>query len=129
MQSKDLKPDVISFSSAISSFEKAVQWRKALSCCETVRREKVQPNVYTCSAAISSCEKEGQWQEALLLFGLVSRENIETNTVSYNAAISSCEKGGSMERGSVIVQLNAGWRDSSRCCKLQCCHFLVRKAL
>ena len=58
---KELEPDVISYSAAISSCEKSELWEKALALLREMPSKWLEPNVVSYSATISSCEKSQLW--------------------------------------------------------------------
>ena len=60
MQLKDLEPDVITYSAAISACEKVKQSQKALELLEEMRQNGMEPNVITYNAASSAREKVKQ---------------------------------------------------------------------
>eukprot|EP00438_Fugacium_kawagutii_P029938 Skav232684 [mRNA] locus=scaffold698:519164:519767:- [translate_table: standard] len=65
MEMLDVKPDLISFASAITACEKSCQWEEGLQLLFLAAEGQVQLDVVTFSSAISCCEKAGEWQSAL----------------------------------------------------------------
>ena len=79
MHQKNLEPDAINCSAAISASEEARQSVEALELLEEMRQEDLQeiglkPNVITYNAAISACEKAKQLQRHWSSRRLCSRE-------------------------------------------------------
>ncbi len=66
-ESAGIKPNVITYSSAISARKKGGELQRALVLLEHCESAGIKPNVITYNASISACEKGGQWQRA---FGL-----------------------------------------------------------
>ena len=83
-----VSPEVVSYSSAISAFEKGGQWQQALELFLRMPKAKVTPNAISYNATMSASEKGGQWQLALLLFEAMSKSKVPRNVISYSSAIS-----------------------------------------
>ena len=69
--------DVISFSAAMSTREKGVQWQHAVSLLEDMRMTGVTLDVISFREAISACGKTGHWQQALSLLKTSSTEKFD----------------------------------------------------
>eukprot|EP00438_Fugacium_kawagutii_P032534 Skav202152 [mRNA] locus=scaffold970:170521:184511:- [translate_table: standard] len=82
------RPNVISFSSAISACEKSGEWQGALSLLRSMGGVLVTANVITYNAAIGSCVRRGHWQHAELLFRELHASGVEADLVSYNSLLS-----------------------------------------
>ena len=98
MQTRGLKPDVITFNAAISACERGGQWEHALELLTEMQTQGVTPDVITFGSAISACEQGGQWERALSLLKEMQTQGVEPDVRSFSAAISACEKGGQSER-------------------------------
>ena len=98
MQTRGLKPDVITFNAAISACERGGQWEHALELLTEMQTQGVTPDVITFGSAISACEQGGQWERALSLLTEMQTQGVEPDVRSFSAAISACEKGGQSER-------------------------------
>jgi len=81
-----IKPDVITYSAAISACEKGGQWEKALALLQQMRGVGITPNVITYSASIQACASSGQPTIALEIFD-EAQQAIEMNVVIYNAIL------------------------------------------
>lgn len=55
--SRHLKPDVISYSAALSACQKGEQWLAALTLLKEMRNQTIRPNEATYCTAISASEK------------------------------------------------------------------------
>ena len=104
MTSSGIKPDVISYSAAISACEKGSQWEKALGLLQDMTCRGIKPDVISYSAAISACEKGSQWEKALGLLQDMTCRGIKPDVISYSAAISTCEKGSQWEKALGLLQ-------------------------
>eukprot|EP00438_Fugacium_kawagutii_P017746 Skav203039 [mRNA] locus=scaffold583:621631:624454:+ [translate_table: standard] len=67
MPRKQVTPNVISYSSAISAFAKGGDWQMALDLLQEMQTAATPPNVISYNAAISACEKGKHWEMALRL--------------------------------------------------------------
>jgi pentatricopeptide repeat protein len=97
METKDISPNTITYSSAISACEKGGVWEVALDLLREMETKDIPPNTITYSSAISACEKGGVWEVALDLLREMETKGIPPNTITYSSAISACEKGGAWE--------------------------------
>ncbi|CAE8585534.1 unnamed protein product, partial [Polarella glacialis] len=87
-QQSSLRPNVISFTSAISAC--ARQWEQALGLLVGMGAAGVKPTAIAYNALINACSKGRQWQCAVsLLRDMSSRELLEPDIVSFNATISA----------------------------------------
>lgn len=68
MESKEMKPDIISYDAGISACEKACEWEQAIVLLQDLNTKKLQPTIVTCSALISACGNGGEWPLALHFF-------------------------------------------------------------
>ena len=62
-----LERSAISYSAAVSAFEKAGEWQTTLVLLATMHKTVLRPNAISYNAAMSACEKGAAWQSALLL--------------------------------------------------------------
>lgn len=104
-----IKPDVITFTTAISACGSCGLSEEALSIYREMERAGVRPNIITHNAVMSACIAAGQWEEALDFFtevvggdgsgaatggggGGPARDPTEVaDACSYNTALSACE--------------------------------------
>ena len=89
---------VVSFSAAISAYEKGGQWEQALSQLHMMCKADVTPNVISPSAATPGCVKGDQCQQSLGLFVSVAPVHV----ISHNAAISAGEQRAQCEQSHVF---------------------------
>ncbi|CAE7541052.1 unnamed protein product, partial [Symbiodinium pilosum] len=83
----DTLADVVVYSAAISSCERAHEWEAALAVFDSMHRAGVSPNSITICAALSALAAGGKWVEALQLLPLCRRE-----IIAVNATIAACAK-------------------------------------
>ncbi|CAE8722197.1 unnamed protein product, partial [Polarella glacialis] len=57
------QPDVVSFSSTMSAFEKASQWQMALGLLSQMPDRALRPDRILFNACVSACEKGLQWRQ------------------------------------------------------------------
>ena len=89
MRAYGLKPDVISYSAAISACERP---ERALELLSEMRDHGLEPDVIAYSAAISACEKGLQPTRTRELLREMRDSGHEPTVITYNAAISACEE-------------------------------------
>ena len=88
------RPDVISYSSALSACEKPGRWDIAIGLLELMRLQLLEADVICWSSGISACEKSGYWELATRLLHDLPAIRCSPDTVSINSALSACEKAG-----------------------------------
>lgn len=80
---QSIKPNVLSFTSCISSCED--HWTRALQLLS------LSPYMLPgCNAAMSAMEKAGRWQQAIELLPWAALNGLRADVVSLNAAVSAC---------------------------------------
>ena len=89
-EAADMQPDTILYTSMISIFGRARQWKKAWDLYEEMKEDGVEANAYTYTSLIMACEKGGQWQAALQAFNEMGKAGVKPNDVTYSALISVC---------------------------------------
>jgi pentatricopeptide repeat domain-containing protein 1 len=102
MKEDGLKPDMPTYSSAISACEAAGKWQRALSILQTAIQDSHDDslNLYCFNAALAACEKGGAWVEALDLFERMKQMNgkgLSPNVVTYGSLILALENAGQKE--------------------------------
>ena len=100
-----LRPNIFSYSAAISACEKGGQWQQALTLFQDMLEGGIRHDIISYNATISACEKGGQWQRALTLFQELPEATMSPNVISYNAAINACEKGGQWQQALLLFQI------------------------
>eukprot|EP00913_Durusdinium_trenchii_P026345 g24720.t1 len=106
MASSHLQPDVISFSSAISSCERAAAWQHAVRVFDQMLQAQIQADALSYSAVISACEKGGHWQHALIFSinaSSTEKEKIPSDVLSSCAEGTVATGGGDSERETEIL--------------------------
>ena len=92
LQVELLEADVVAYSAAINTCEKAGRWQEAVEVLQWLLEGHTQPNVIACTSLISACSGEGHWEQALALFNSMTSWEVCPNVISYNTTISACEK-------------------------------------
>ena len=70
-------PNTITFSAAISAFEKGVHWKHVLELLRWMWQDRFAPDTITFSAAIRACEASLQWHQALELLSKLGHDRVE----------------------------------------------------
>jgi pentatricopeptide repeat protein len=107
MREENLRPDVKTYSSAISACEAAGEWQRALGVLQMILDDEDDQidsdssslNLYCFNAAISACEKGGAWIEALELYErMLDRGGlIKPNFITLSSLIEALDKAGQKE--------------------------------
>lgn len=80
----NLQPDVISYSTLLSSFS---AWQNAFNLLKEMLERRLEANVITYNAAMNCCGTSSAWEQAVaLLYSLPS-----PNVISFDTAITACE--------------------------------------
>ena len=96
-----LKPDVISFDTAMSACDKAEQWQQAVELLLKLREASLKEDAVTCSTLVSACVKGEEW--ALALWFIAHMQNIERDVFVYTGAMSAYEKSNDHWHGALLV--------------------------
>ena len=91
MERERLKADVVTFSTAISSYGSCDRWREALELFE-----RCDADVIAFNAAIKACEKA--WQVVFHLLHLLKLRSLRENLTTYNSILSACGRAGEWQR-------------------------------
>ena len=86
MPDAGIKPNVISYSAAISACGKGGKWEEALSLIKQMRSVDIEPNMFTYAASIQACAYAGQPAEALQIFD-EAQTNVTDDVIVYNAIL------------------------------------------
>eukprot|EP00747_Dinoflagellata_sp_TGD_P122231 gnl/TRDRNA2_/TRDRNA2_173576_c1_seq18.p2 gnl/TRDRNA2_/TRDRNA2_173576_c1~~gnl/TRDRNA2_/TRDRNA2_173576_c1_seq18.p2 ORF type:complete len:121 (-),score=35.12 gnl/TRDRNA2_/TRDRNA2_173576_c1_seq18:568-930(-) len=92
MEHAGLKPNVVTYSAAISACEKGQQPEKALELLHQMQERKLVPDVVAYSAAISSCERGTKPEKALELVREMQHRQLVPEVITYSAAIGACQE-------------------------------------
>lgn len=93
LRAAKLQPNIITFTSVVSSTEFFGQWQLALSLLVACSQQ-VQGNILLYNAAISATEQSGRWQCAMNLLSKSTNSKLSGDVVSFNATMSACNSGG-----------------------------------
>ena len=83
--------NVITYSAAISSCEKAAQWQWALLLLDDLLDKKLTGNRITYTSTISACEKGQRWQWAMHFMNEMQSRILKCNSIAYYASKLSIE--------------------------------------
>ncbi|CAK9061058.1 unnamed protein product [Durusdinium trenchii] len=87
--------DMVTCSTAISSYADATQWRKATFCMFSMQQKALQGNDVARSAAVHSCRADASWQRAMSLAGALQLSAGYRAVI--NALMAKCQKHNSWE--------------------------------
>ncbi|CAE7534395.1 rsmF [Symbiodinium sp. CCMP2592] len=104
MQASFVLPDVISYSVAISTCERAAEWCTALELLRSMEQQSVSSNIISCTSLISACASGGAWQQALCLFAALPGRSLSANLVTYGATISACARAVQWQRAVTLME-------------------------
>jgi len=119
MKGAGLRPDVQSYSSAISACEAAGRWQRALGILQSMlneedtdgaggaKEESTRLNAYCFNAAISACEKGGAWVEALEIYERMKShggKHLRPNIVTINSLVVALDKAGQKELAQSVYE-------------------------
>ena len=80
----EIEPNVISFTTAMTSHITMWSWPRSLNFLELMPQTNVAPNVFTFSTAINICER-GEWPWATALLEKMSKDfHLQPNLVCFN---------------------------------------------
>jgi len=100
MKENGVKPDAITYSSAIKVCGAAGQWEEALKLINIMQKggPKTRPNRISYTNAITACGISGEHEHALRLFNDMKNDGVQPDRVSYNALISALKIGNQAEQ-------------------------------
>lgn len=92
MKKEGVKPDTITYATAIKVCGSAGRWKEALNLFSIMQNSddpKAKPNRIAYTNAIIACGRSNEYEQSLNLFNLMKADNIQPDLVSYNALLSS----------------------------------------
>ncbi|CAK9053725.1 unnamed protein product [Durusdinium trenchii] len=96
MRLDGVRPNIISYNSAIDLCDKAGQWLAAVSLLVFMLSSQEEPDSISYNSSIRACAcGTGQLQIALRLLAQMEAQRLSPTTVTYNSAICVCEPRGS----------------------------------
>lgn len=86
-------PEVRSYNTVISGYERVGKWREALALTKKMERVGgVSPNVVTFNSVIGACKRAGRAEEALAVLSMLRRKGLQPDVISFNSAIGACAR-------------------------------------
>ncbi|CAM9780566.1 unnamed protein product, partial [Hapterophycus canaliculatus] len=122
-----VRPDVVSYSAAITACGNSGEWRRALALLRVMREQGVPPNVVSYNAAAHACvggrrrnresrlndasanakppgaEKDG-WVLILDLMAEMREEGVDADVFTFSTAITACGNAGEWEQALVLLE-------------------------
>jgi len=92
IKKKGLKPDEISYATAIDACSKALKSKPAVALFEEMKNVGIQPNVPIYNAVMNACARDNQWRQSLGYLEDMQSNGVVPNIVSYNVCLSALEK-------------------------------------
>ena len=93
MPLRDVRPDVITYSTAVLMCEKGLHWQWALTLLNEMHGSGVVPNASIYNAIISACGKCHHWARSIELLAEMRLRGLRPDETSYSASINACKKG------------------------------------
>ena len=87
------QPDVISYSTVISTCNKARRWELVHAVYEKMKAAGISGNIITYNALISAAGRQGQVERAFELWDEMMGMGLSPNVVTYSALIAACQHG------------------------------------
>jgi len=87
-----LRPDEISYATAIDACSKALKSKQAIQLFQEMKNEGITPNVPIYNAVMNACAKDHQWRKSLNFLQDMQKHGVDPNIVSYNVCLSALEK-------------------------------------
>lgn len=97
-----LRPDEISYATAIDACSKSFKSREAVKLFEEMKQVGIRPNVPIYNAVMNACARDHQWKQSLGFLQDMRANGIIPNIVSYNVCLSALEKS---KKWSIAVDL------------------------
>jgi pentatricopeptide repeat protein len=98
MRKRNIRPDVVSWTTAIRLCQEAKEWERALYWVGQMEAAGVPPNGVTFGTMIHMLSKEGRWQQALEILRLMDARGLR-NVMAVTSAMTACEAGGALAEG------------------------------
>lgn len=89
MEAYDVEPDVVTYTSMLSAFEKGGKCNEALDMYREMQAAGVQPNVQTFSMLMASYIKGGRWDDAMDLFGDMEASQVVPDAKMFAGAVAA----------------------------------------
>jgi len=102
IHSRGLRPDEISYATAIDACSKSFKSREAIKLFQEMQYLGIRPNVPIYNAVMNACARDHQWKQSLSFLSDMRNNGIIPNIVSYNVCLSALEKS---KKWSIAVEL------------------------
>ena len=86
-----VKPDVVSHNTALSSLQQASDWQLVVQKLSKMVDRQLLPDAVTCASFIGACDP-AHWQNGLSALQQIERWHVQADVVLVNSAISAVEK-------------------------------------
>jgi pentatricopeptide repeat protein len=106
---RGLRPDEISYATAIDACSKSFKSREAIKLFQEMQYLGIRPNVPIYNAVMNACARDHQWKQTLGFLNDMRNNGIIPNIVSYNVCLSALEKS---KKWSIAVELMKDIRTS-----------------
>lgn len=104
-----LRPDEISYATAIDACSKSFKSKEAVRLFHEMKGAGIRPNVPIYNAVMNACARDHQWKQSLNFLNDMRANGIIPNIVSYNVCLSALEKA---KKWSIAVDLMKDIRTS-----------------
>lgn len=92
IQKQGLRPDEISYATAIDACSKALKSKPAIELFQQMVKDGIRPNVPIYNAVMNACARDHQWKKSLNFLEDMRANGVAPNIVSYNVCLSALEK-------------------------------------
>lgn len=106
---RGLRPDEISYATAIDACSKSFKSREAIRLFQEMQYLGIRPNVPIYNAVMNACARDHQWKQTLNFLNEMRAQGIIPNIVSYNVCLSALEKS---KKWSIALELMKDVRTS-----------------
>ena len=97
LEASSLEPDLVTYSSAISVFERQGHWEQVLGLLEELSVNKVETDRILWNSVVSACAKGSEWEHATGALETLLPASVRADIITYNAAINGLGKAGEWE--------------------------------
>ena len=109
-----VRPDVYTYTAAISACERGGQPTAALETFARMQSAGVEPTTAAYNAAIRAAATRELWPVSLSLLEDMRADGVPLDLVSYNTALTACERGAELSEAVLLLEeLEERWRDEA----------------
>ena len=104
MKELGVEPDLLTYTSVITSCSRLGRWKESISILEEVSaKHGLKPDKVMYTAVIKVCSDSGRWQETIRLLAKMKRENVRMDSTVCNSVITACAAAGQWEAALKVI--------------------------